>query len=278
MASDPYQQKQNSTSGSSSLVFPPEVAQASSFMSIAIRSYADSPGITTGSVGVAKYTVHLPIPESGLENNFHIQFDDHSFGTKGGIAAAISNVIHNPHTIAGSAHAGFWAGVQESVTVGAESLGAALGGLLNPAVAGEHVPGVAEGVSAYLGQALNPNISVLFKGVGIRVHQFQWNFIARNASESQTIQSIISKLQKSALPTPSYGGTFLLDYPDVAFPVVSGPQQSLITFAGWGCFIEDIRVNYGTNPAFFTGTNLPVENNVTLILRERTIVTSQDIK
>jgi len=264
--------------GSQSHVFPPELAKSANFLSMNIRSYQNTPGITSGgsAPSVSGYNIHLPIPYAGLEDNFHIDYENTARDVLGGSASAAMAAYHN-RTVAGDPHAGFISKLENGIHGAWDGVSAFVGSELKGTILNK----TGTIGQQYVGQAVNPNISVLFKGIGIRTHSFRWKLVAKNSAESNQIYGIIKLLKTAALPSRNASNSFtILDYPDVAFLSLNGPQgNGLITFAGFGCFIEDIQVSYGgsTSPAFFLNSNAPVEVDLMISFRERTIITSSDI-
>lgn len=279
--SNPYAVKQayKPFKGGASYSFPNELDQSPVFLSMNIRSYQDTPGFTSPTAKlVSGYNIHLPVPYSGLEDSFHIQYQETPNGRVGGLVQGIAQAIQDPSTIAGNAKAGLISSLMGGLTVGAESFSAAVGQIAH-GQAEPHV-GIGQAIQASFGKAINPNISVLFNGVGIRTHTFRWKLMARSQEDSTKIYAITKLLKAAALPSRLDGNVVTLDYPDVAFLSLNGPQgNGLITFAGWGAFIENVSVSYNgaSHPAFFVGQNSPVEIDLMISFRERSIVTSEDI-
>jgi hypothetical protein len=278
---DPATVKQASLpySGSTSYMFPAELASADTFFSMNIRSYEYSPGYVTGAAkSVSGYTLHLPVPMSGLDDTFNIKYEDHAFGLVGGIAATAGSIVNGTGNIGGAVLSGIEAFAKHAITVGSESLAAATGKIITGKAEG--VAGIDSAVGIGLGYITNPNIGVAFAGVGIRTHSFAWKFIAKNAAEASTIAAVVKLLKASALPSKNSGQVLLLNYPDVAMLALHGPKGSgLITFSPLGTFIEQISVNYGgqSHPPAFFPDNSPVEVNLSMTFRERSIITSEDI-
>lgn len=248
------------------LTYPPSLEQSPNFFSLNLRKYE------TGLRGSATqwsggHYISLPMPISGLQNSFHMDYETKALGSIGGVGATVSDFIENKSVL----------GAIEGVASGLSNV---VRGILGGA-AGE-VLGDTGAAAAQLGMGAvnNPNLAVLFKGVNLRQHAFTWELVASNSGESDTINAIIKCLKKYALPAREVGANFALTYPYVAFPTIVGPlKDELITFSEWGCFIQDIIVDYNGqgHPAYFRDTNSPVVVKLTIKMIERGIVTSDDV-
>jgi hypothetical protein len=249
--------------------FPPDVAQQPNYFAITLRPYSVGANINpSGGGGVAGpggKKFFLPMPVAGLRDSFNVEIEKKKMGVVGGVGSSIVDAINNPSSIVGNAMSALGAFGR---TLGEEAMGAALGD------AGVDATQLATGAIN------NPNLAALFKGVQLRQHSFTWRMIAYNQSESAKIDSMVTQLKQSALPTRTSGGNFGLNYPDIAYLQVVGPKENgLITFSRKGAFIENITVDYmgQTHPAFFTGSNSPVEVTLSMSFLERSIITSKDV-
>lgn len=126
----------------------------------------------------------------------------------------------------------------QSVDYSEEPLGPALGvatEALNGLNVGQFVTGVVaagaagaagatglEGaVSAGLGVAANPFMTVLFKNPKYRTYEFAWRLFPRNVEESRRLKQIYKMIKYHSLPTRLNGaGGALLTYPDMVKPII----------------------------------------------------------
>ena len=247
--------------------FPPDVSQQPNYFKITMRPYSVGANINGGGVaGPGGKHFFLPMPVAGLKDSFNIDYDRKKMGVVGGVGSSIVDGINDYSSIAGNVLSALGAFGR---TLGEEAMGAALGDA-----------GV-DATQLVTGAINNPNLAALFKGVQLRQHTFTWRMIAYNQSESAKIDSIVAQFKHSALPDRTSGGNFGLTYPDIAYLQVIGPQANgLITFSDKGAFIENITVDYmgQTHPAFFTGSNSPVEVTLTMSFLERSIITRKTEK
>jgi hypothetical protein len=245
------------------LMYPAGLGQSPNFFSINLRSYET--GLTRNSISNPGVHISLPMPIYGLKNSFHMDYETKALGTLGAIGASIHDTLKDPLN-------------------GIESIGSGLANVVRGVLGGsaEAILGDTGASAAQLGFGAvnNPNLALLFKGVGLRTHQFTWELIASNKTESETIKAIGKTLKKFALPSRESGVNFALTYPYVAFPAIVGPMKNeMITFSEWGCFIEDVELDYSGHghPAYFKETNDPVMVRLTVKMTERGIVTADDV-
>lgn len=113
---------------------------------------------------------------------------------------------------------------------------------------------VAAGVSSATGTTVNPHVGIVFDGIGLKTHNFDWTFAPKNSSESSTVRDIISTFRTQALPsyaTPLGGnGTTGTSYDRAIFKY---PSMVDIFFVGLDqeyffyfktCMINTIDVDY----------------------------------
>jgi hypothetical protein len=157
-------------------------------------------------------------------------------------------------------------------TIAGGKLAGALGGLL---AFGGTAGDVKSGLSVDTGLALNPHLAVVFQGVGFRVHQFSYKFMARNQQESDIIKNIINGFQYHMLP--SYGaGNLAFKYPDeFEIKFAKGIDQYLYEIGT--CVLESVNVNYNGEgiPLFFEQTGAPVSVTLDLSFKETQIHTKE---
>ena len=227
--------------------------------------------------------IFLPVP-ANLSESYGVQLQDLAMTPLGGaLAAGGAQAIQgmqgrggtNPATlmpmIAGSIGRGLTRGGVGDSAIGAgiygtiEALGA-LGDMIN---SGEIAKGAAEQA---LGAAPNPNMSVLFKGVNLREHNFSWRLHPRNEEESLVVKRIISYLRKAMLPDTLGGYAFV--YPKM-FKIEIFPSTEF-SYKFKTCMLESMEANYApTSPSFHTN-KAPSEINLTLKFQELEYFTAKD--
>ena len=140
-------------------------------------------------------------------------------------------------------------------------------GAIGAAVAGTAIGALGGNVSAEqlisraTGQILNPNLELLFNGVGIRTFPFSFQFFPRNRSEGQVVMDIIRTLKIEMAPsrtTKSDAKGIFIKAPSIfhlkykkgnsAHPFLNRFQPAVLS---------DMKVNYtaaGTHSTFYDGT------------------------
>lgn len=121
----------------------------------------------------------------------------------------------------------------------------------------------------------NYTTAMIFQGVGVKNYAFNYRFAPASPDESAKIKRI-GQLFK-LLMLPSKNGLFLT-YPYECH-MKFGPKEG-IPFTFKPCVMENFSIDYAPNgrPSFFTGTNLPVEVNMSMSFREITFWTRDDIE
>ncbi len=135
-----------------------------------------------------------------------------------------------------------------------------------------------KGTQAGLGVARNPYLAAVFEGVGFKSHQFSFQLTPKNATESNTIRSIISAFRNASLPSDSAVKDFY-DY----------PAQVQLLFAPDDSYLFDIKtsvitafdVNYHGKGAYYhdvNGKKAPVEVSININLLETSVRLAGDEK
>ena len=116
-------------------------------------------------------------------------------------------------------------------------------------------------ISRASGQILNPNLELLFQGVGLRVFPFQFQFFPRNNQEGETVIKILRALKQEMAPsrTSKEGnntGVFIRT-PSIfqlTYMKGDGPHPYLNSFLP--TVLSDMKVNYtasGAHSTFYDG-------------------------
>jgi hypothetical protein len=212
-------------------------------------------------------SVILPIPFSGLNDNYGMNYAEANTGAMGG---ALNTLMSNPLTggiklLAGGA----LSGIDEIAKGAAGGLADAVG--LNRGTAREMT-------QQALGRVANPNMSLSFQGVSSRSHQFSWKLVAKSPAESKTIQDILRFFRSNSLPSKAAGADIQLNYPHIFLIEFYGPNQRLIMFSKQGLFLNNLSISYAeeAHPVFFKETGLPASIVLTATFLERMLVTADD--
>ena len=140
-------------------------------------------------------------------------------------------------------------------------------GAIGAAVAGTAIGALGGNVSAdqlisrATGQILNPNLELLFNGVGIRTFPFSFQFFPRNRSEGQVVMDIIRTLKIEMAPTrtvESDAKGIFIKSPSIfhlKYKKGNSPHPFLNRFKP--AVLSDMKVNYtaaGSHSTFYDGT------------------------
>ena len=110
------------------------------------------------------------------------------------------------------------------------------------------------------GQILNPNLELLFNGVGIRTFPLSFIFFARNRREGQVVMQIIRTFKKEMAPrrTSEAGAGVFIGAPSVfQLTYKQGRKQHPFLNRFLPAVLSDMKVNYaasGAYSSFYDGT------------------------
>jgi len=127
------------------------------------------------------------------------------------------------------------------------------------------------------GKINNPYIKLLFKGLDFRSFTMMFNFLPKNADESNIIHEIIKEFRKAALPEQSGS---LMTYPrEVGIEYISAGGASnkwLNKFKR--CVITDLNVNY-TGAGFYNAMSdgFPAQTLLKMTFTENELVFRRDV-
>jgi len=149
------------------------------------------------------------------------------------------------------------------------------------------IPGdVVGGFLGALNIAPNPHTAVLFQNVGLRSHQFQYKFIAKNKAESERLRKIIAIMKYYMLPDYSSSfGNFYFNYPnkfqiDFHYPkYLFSIAPSVLTSFAVNYHAEGVPLYFGAEDGGL-GEQQPAPFSVELDMtfQEVTIQTKQTVK
>ena len=125
--------------------------------------------------------------------------------------------------------------------------------------------------------AINPHRQLLFKGVGLRKFDFTYKLVARNVTETQTIDYIIRLLRYYM--HPELNGALLYTYPsefDLEFWSIDSNgnpvRNTFLPFISTSV-LQDLTVNYSGNKEFSSHPDgSPVEYELTLKFQETQVL------
>jgi len=241
-----------------------------------------------------KNVISLPIP-ANLSTGYNAKYANAPIGPGGALAQAVaagdtSSLSSVVDSMNGGEEGGgllgaiknVGAGVAENqlaaivggVAGGALSKGGTLGSAVGAAL-GDLAGDALTGTLQSAGVARNPHLAVLFEGVDMRTHQFQYKLIARNAAESSTLREIITQFKLAMAPEFSEANHFF-NYPDEFDIEFSKP---LFLFKIGTSVLVDFQVNYtAQDGSLFHSNRAPLAVSISMTFQELDIITKAEIK
>jgi hypothetical protein len=259
----------------------------------------DYSSATSNSQGRLVDSIALPLP-ANLVDSSRIELGGKQIGSMGQLAASTYDIVANQlggmqitgvedllgamgnqlSNAAGAATSGIGRGVEAAQNLGvAGSLDAlaaqfsGVGAMTTYALRGfadKLAPGVGQGIGAAVGNTLNPHATLVFDGVDLKIHNFEWQFAPKNEQESDTLTKVIEKIQyhihpeyKSIASSPTGFAPIdrgLLSYPSLMEIILVCPSASINFMVKFNKYVmvnqfnvdytpQGISLNRGGRPA-----------------------------
>lgn len=132
-------------------------------------------------------------------------------------------------------------------------------------------------VARGIGQAINPQLQVLFRGVGFRTFQFDFVFTPYSKEETEEVKKIIQAFKFAAAPEINPLGYFSqglfmkVPYPFKIEFLYKGKENPYVHKIG-ETVLENINVDYGPNGWATFNDGSPVQIKLTLQFKETVVV------
>ena len=199
------------------------------YMSISFSEYKRTDLLKAGG-GAALGNIYLPIPNN-LSDTFSVSYDTEPVGAALGAGAdAIAGVIGGGNAAAG---------------IGAAASGLAASALNN---APDNLKTLG---SAFLGQTINPFLTVLFKNPNYKEYSFSWRMYPRNQNDMLELLYIVRQIKYNMLPSQVSGsGGSILSYPSLVQCMINTPAGELYPFKQG--VVKNATIHYGPDggPSF----------------------------
>ena len=240
-------------------------------------------------------TAFLPIP-GNLVDSFNINYNDVELGVAGGAIANmvqgapdfVEKTMNDVKGLADMSIANIAAKVIEVGTEQAKELATNLrdaSGEQLSVLAREGTGGFATGLNRMFNGIPNPNVTALFRGVGLKSHSFEWKLAPRNKQETTELFAIVHAFKHTALPDVDRQTTRMtMGFPDECVIKIHGTNpaqylgdvETMIMFKP--CVIKNVTVNYtpDNTPSFFREDGYPTAVSLRLDLQETMIHTKGD--
>lgn len=126
---------------------------------------------------------------------------------------------------------------------------------------------LSEKQGSFTGTTINPYMFMMFKRPSFKEFTLQWSLAPNSQRESDSLDQIIKKCKRAALPTIS-GVT--MEYPDIAnIKLYAGQANDKYLFKFKPCAIISVQVDYtGSGMPSFFKSGAPTIVNLTLQLKE----------
>lgn len=270
--------------------FPNDLGAHAMIFNFKSYEYRGGQPVTT----IIDSSVALPLP-SNIVDSYSIQVGPRELGIFGAAAADLSSRMNDGNGLINAL------GELASTTANGVSSAVNSSSLASTAINATRylaragltaLPGGSEvesGISAATGTAINPHAAIVFDGISLKTHSFDWLLAPKSATESEQAKNIINTFKKAALPSytnplgasSSTGTSFdraLLKYPSMVDIFFVGLNQEYY-FYFKTCMINNITVDYAPQgQALFKGEggSRPVMMNFKVDLTEAQIHTKED--
>jgi hypothetical protein len=148
--------------------------------------YSNFQGYTTNTLA----TVSLYMPDT-LMTNFESDYTSISLTSTFGLAGYISNALADKKFAGGVSHLDI--GTILNTAAGKNAAASAIGGILG----GEAAVGLFQNA---LKQVPNPQLQLIYKGIGLREFQFEFIFTPTSTQEAEAVDQIIKTFEYYSLP------------------------------------------------------------------------------
>ncbi len=208
-----------------------------------------------------KYEINLPMPRN-ITDTTGVQYGESSLnpieaaGLAGGSALLQGNIDALKEAFKTTIEKG---GDALNDGQNQQAIAAALSGTAIGALGGN--VNANQVISRASGQILNPNLELLFQGVGLRVFPFQFQFFPRNSQEGETVINILRTLKKEMAPsrTSAEGnntGVFIRTPSIFQLTYMKGKGKHPYLNSFLPTVLSDMKVNYtasGAHSTFYDG-------------------------
>lgn len=246
-----------------SLVYPEDLGQY--FIIFTFKKYSRKIPLSN-PINIKEVSIALPIP-TNLQEAFNMQYSDMNLGLAGLIENILPNFNNSPEDIRRQTAENVKSTIDNSSVSSLAFYGA------------RTLTGITDATAGALekagGAVKNPYQALLFQGINLRTHSFNYRFSPSSEAEHKTLKRIIYEFKSRMHPTRD---SLLYLFPDVV-DIKFGKKDSEPYFFKT-CFLESMSLNYAPQgtPAFFAQTADPVEVEMSLNFKETTQVTRADFK
>ena len=284
---DQRKENQNTNAG---LYFPSDIGHHAMILNFKEYAYGGSAHVAT----VGQDSIVLPLPKT-LQDNLNVKVGSDELGILGSLTAeasggalSISNLSDARSKLTNMFGKGVQAEEERLSDVGSIADGLQLAAesslFLARAGLGSVAPDIAKGISAGAGTAINPYATLVFSGVDLKVHNFEWLLSPDTPAESETLQKIIKTIQRHITPemqdvagsgasaTLSRG---LMRYPSMVDCFFHGIDHNYF-YKLKTSMISQFNVDYAPNGIALNKGGRPSAVRLTMVMTEAAIHTKSD--
>ena len=284
------QRKQN-LNNNLGLYFPHDIGHHAMILNFKDYDYGGSSHMRE----VSNDSIILPLPKT-LQDNLNVKVGADELGIMGSLVAegtdGLNNAASATSTIQGKLKSMFGDAKDEASSVTAiDSLAGVLnksldtGLFLARAGLGNIAPDIAKGIGAGQGTAINPYATLVFSGVDLKVHTFEWLLSPDTPKEAETLRKIIRTIQRHVTPemdgvlgesiSKSTLGRGLLKYPSMVDCFFHGINQKYF-YRLKTCMVSQFNVDYAPNGIALNKGGKPSAVRINMIMTEAAIHTKAD--
>ena len=284
---DQRKENQNTNAG---LYFPSDIGHHAMILNFKEYAYGGSAHVAT----VGQDSIVLPLPKT-LQDNLNVKVGSDELGILGSLTAeasggalSIKNLSEARSKLTNMFGKGVQAEEERLSDVGSIADGLQLAAesslFLARAGLGSVAPDIAKGISAGAGTAINPYATLVFSGVDLKVHNFEWLLSPDTPAESETLQKIIKTIQRHITPemqdvagsgasaTLSRG---LMRYPSMVDCFFHGIDHNYF-YKLKTSMISQFNVDYAPNGIALNKGGRPSAVRLTMVMTEAAIHTKSD--
>jgi len=276
----------------STLIFPKDLGTAFTMLNFKEFQYTgitgdgnhSTPALSTGSI-------ILPLPKS-LQDSLNVKVGGDELGILGSISGDISAGVAGASVsdLLGRIGAAVVRGADEvddlsKITTLAEASSTIgdTGQFIVGAGLGLVGPDLAKGIGVGRGTAINPYATLVFTGVDLKTHTFEWTLSPSNEIESNTIKEIIRTIQKNIVPEVA-GVALSAGNNTLSRGLLRYPSMVDVTFSGVDFYniktsmISAFAVDYTPEGLAILKQGRPAMVRLTMTMTEAVIHTKDDYK
>lgn len=192
--------------GTKVLSFPSDLGEHRMILKFYEYDYSS---VVAGSAkgGTLKASIALPLPTNIIDQS-RLEVGGRQIGVIGGLAADVASANVDAGKLQALASDGYSAGramgslladanfseIKDKIVANVGA-GVDIAGYLMRAGAAKISPQIGQAVGAVAANALNPQTTLIFDGVDLKIHNFEWMFSPKNAKETDQLDKIVQLIK-----------------------------------------------------------------------------------